>query len=226
MDSRYVAHSRVSRKSTYHPFCHLQIPFTAVDAGLPCIFIPAASILGTVDPQEISALLRRRPDELDSDTALHARLEQLRAACSQAFPLLAKAFSISAPKICIVSTPFTYSTTGGNTIEADDVDCVVRAVSVGNFHRTVPATMLSALAVARALPGSVVDNESIARPWSRSAAAKGVDGSRSTVRVGQPAGISEASVALSKEGLPTSIAYTRTARCLFRGDVQVPTSII
>lgn len=159
---------------------------------------------------------------MDSDTLLHARLEQLRTACSQGFPFLAKVFSISAPKICIVSPPFSYTTTGGEAVDSADVDCVIRAVSVGNFHRTVPATMLSALAVARAIPGSVVAKESVDRLWSGSGDVKSVSGNTRTIRVGQPAGVSEASVMLNKEGSPTSIVYTRTARCLFRGEVLVP----
>lgn len=198
-----------------------------IDAGLPCIFVPASSVLGTADPETIANSLRRRPDELDADTALHARLEQIREACGRSFPRLAEVFSISAPKICIVAPPFSYITTGGDRVEAEKIDCVIRAVSVGDFHRTVPATMLSALAVARAMPGSIVTRASLDRPQPKIGGAKEMteDGTKCIIHVGQPAGISESSVVLNKDGLPTSISYVRTARCLFRGDVFVPSAL-
>lgn len=103
------------------------------------------------------------------------------------------------------------------------MDCRIRAVSVGNFHRTVPATMLSALAVARALPGTTVTQQC---QQTRSVSLLDATGNKtSTIRVGQPAGLSEATAVLDGEtGLPISIQYLRTARRIMNGHVLVPSS--
>lgn len=97
------------------------------------------------------------------------------------------------------------------------MDIRIRAVSVGNFHRTVPATMLSALAVARALKGSII---------SQQCRGNEMEGSQQEVvetRVGQPAGVSAASVSV-RGGKPESIVYMRTARRIMEGSVLVPPS--
>jgi 2-methylaconitate cis-trans-isomerase PrpF len=94
----------------------------------------------------------------------------------------------------------------------------IRAVSVGNFHRTVPATMLSALAVAGALRGSIVASQ-----YAASSVAQGpvAAGDTRTITVGHPAGLSRATAILGKDGMPASVAYVRTARRLFQGEVLV-----
>ncbi|KAF9521118.1 hypothetical protein BS47DRAFT_1370235 [Hydnum rufescens UP504] len=107
--------------------------------------------------------------------------------------------------ICVVGPPTPYTSAAGQAIRSEDMDCAIRAVSVGNFHRTVPATMLSALAVAGALQGSIVASHGNAR----------------TITVGHPAGVSHATTTLSRDGIPASIAYVRTARRLFQGEVLV-----
>lgn len=204
----------------------VQIPCSVVHAGLPCIFVPAASVipqsgdLSSLDPEE---LLTLTPSELDSNLPLGTRLESIRRAAGHQFPTLVSGFSGSQPKICVVGPPDSCFTTSGDYISADSIDCAIRAVSVGNFHRTVPATMLSALAVARALPGTVVAQ---ACPPTSTVLDKTSGKTTITIRVGQPAGVSEASVVLDSSGNPASILYVRTARCIMRGDVYVPHSIL
>lgn len=141
-------------------------------------------------------------------------MEALRIAAARLAPHLAQTMSPSSPKICIVWPRTEYMSTGGAKVAVDEVDVVVRGVSVGNFHRTVPATMLSALAVAGALQGSLVE-EAVGK---RLIAAAGDD---VELRVGHPAGVAEASVRVGVKGDPVSIVYVRTARRLFQGEVLV-----
>lgn len=47
----------------------------------------------------------------------------------------------------------------------------------------------------------------------------------SIIRVGQPAGVSEATAILDESGHPESILYVRTARRIMTGHVLVPQSI-
>lgn len=75
--------------------------------------------------------------------------------------------------------------------------------------------MLSALAVASAFNDSVVSSQ-FPSPKLR-VDTKGL----SSITVGQPAGLSQAAAALGPDGSPKSIAYVRTARRLFQGDVLV-----
>lgn len=203
---------------------------TIIDAGLPTIFIASSSLSHVLDPSQLPLL---SPSELDANIALMTLLDNLRTASASLTPGLQRTLSPSAPKICIVHPKPAdgYTTTGGGKVRGEEMDLLIRAVSVGNLHRTVPATCLSALAVGRALPGSTIE-----QAVQAGGKAKGEDDGIVTIRVGQPAGVSEASVkvrsATSKEeasGLnrvPESIVYYRTARRIIEGWVDVPHSLI
>jgi 2-methylaconitate cis-trans-isomerase PrpF len=175
-----------------------------------------------MDPLSLS------PADLDADIWLRTRLESIRHMVGATFASLTPFFSESQPKICIVGPPASYTSTSGALIPADTVDCRIRAVSVGNFHRTVPATMLSALAVARAVGGTIVEEQ--CRTISNLGGSTGgtsllLGKKASTIKVGQPAGVSKATATLDELGRPESILYVRTARRLMAGHVLVPQSI-
>ena len=99
------------------------------------------------------------------------------------------------------------------------------------MHRTIPATTLSAVAAACAFPSSVV-SEAIAagRQGDSSAAPASVaesqgQGNVLSVTVGQPAGLSTASVKLSEgDRKPIGIVYIRTANRIISGLIDVPDS--
>jgi 2-methylaconitate cis-trans-isomerase PrpF len=144
-------------------------------------------------------------------------IEKIRYEASQLSPTLQSVFSSAAPKVCIVGPTTTYTTTGGTQVKESEIDLVIRSISVGNVHRTIPATTLAALAVAAAYPQSIVA-ETISSLTSRT------DHDSVTVRAGHPAGTAEATAKMVEQQ-PKSIAYIRTARRLFQGDVLVPPSI-
>ena len=175
-----------------------------------------------IDPLSLS------PADLDADNSLRTRLESIRRMIGTTFAPLKPFFSESQPKICIVGPPAPYTSTSGALIPADAVDCRIRAVSVGNFHRTVPATMLSALAVARTIRGTIVERQcrSISNTGGSTSGTSLLFWKRAnTIRVGQPAGVSEATATLNDWGQPESILYVRTARCIMTGYVLIPQSI-
>lgn len=201
---------------------------SVINAGLPTIFIASDSLRSVLDPDQLAVL---SPAQLDADVALMALLDRLRVGAAQLTPWLSKTLSPSAPKICIVhpTPPQGYCTTGGERVAKEDMDLLTRAVSVGNLHRTVPATCLSALAAARAFPQSTIEQCLQAKPMQG-------QGEILSIRVGQPAGVSEASVRIrpasaneQTKGLPSvpeSIVYYRTARRIIQGLVDVPHSIM
>ncbi|SNX87811.1 uncharacterized protein MEPE_06522 [Melanopsichium pennsylvanicum] len=213
-------------------------PVTIINAGLPTIFIASCSLSSVLDPAEFSSL---SPNELDKNTSLMGLLDQVRNASANLTPWLQKTISPSAPKICIVHpTPKGgYQTTGGERVKAKDMDVLIRAISVGNLHRTVPATCLSALAAGRAFPNSTIERavqegRMDAKREMRAEVAEAKE--IVSIRVGQPAGVSEASVKvrpanhqekrLGLESVPESIVYYRTARRIMQGFVDVPHSFI
>ena len=206
-------------------------PVTIINAGLPTIFIASHSLSSTLDVDQLGTL---SPSDLDSNVALMTLLEKLRIGSAGLTAMLQKTLSPSAPKICIVHpTPVGgYTTTGGKHIGASEMHLLIRAVSVGNVHRTVPATCLSALAAGRAFPNSTIQHAVQAgAKWQREPSQDVV-----SIRVGQPAGVSEASVKVrpptqSEQSnrlarIPESIVYYRTARRIIQGSIDVPLSMI
>jgi len=196
-----------------------EIECTIIDAGLPVIFVPYTALFSSPSSLVVP------PADLDASAPTMALIESIRRAASNLTPRLAAVFSSAAPKVCIVAPRMDYTTTGGHGVDADDIDLVIRAVSVGNIHRTVPATTLSALAVGAAFQNSVIAEAISAFPRPSRDLSGRSDGDVVSVVVGQPAGTSAASAKLtnvSGERRPTSINYLRTARRLFQGQVLVP----
>ncbi|KAF8311640.1 DUF453-domain-containing protein [Clavulina sp. PMI_390] len=201
---------------------HGEIPVSIVDAGLPAVFVPASAITAPTSTSALD-LLSMTPAELDSIPWLHPQLEAIRQAAIQTIPKSSHFTpSDSTPKICLVGPPSSYISTSGEEVLAtgESMDCRVRPVSVGNFHRTVPATTLSTLAIAKALPDTVVAQQCSNRDPSLDSTGR----KTLTIRVGQPAGISEATAVLGEADQPTSISYVRTARSLMSGYVHIPPS--
>lgn len=191
-----------------------------VHVGLPTVFAHAADL--GVSPEQIV----QSAHVLDTDKQLHERIETLRYQAAQCTPELQKQWSISAPKVCLVHPRTAYTTSGGTHVPAHAMDILVRAVSVGNFHRSIMATALSALAIASSRPDTVV--------YEAYAAGGSVPCALSKDRaspllhaftVGQPAGTTLSMVRMSKEGpnrTPTAVVMDRTARRIMHGFVDVP----
>lgn len=221
---------------------NIAFPLTIINAGLPTIFISSSSIPHSI--LDASLLPTLTPSDLDANIPLMTLLEDLRQSSAQLNPFLRKTISPSAPKICIVHPkPLQgYTTTGGEKVEQAEMDLLIRAVSVGNFHRTVPATCLSALAVGRALPKSTIE-KAVQEGLRGKEGGKGGEKANGeekdgilSIRIGQPAGVSEASVKLRPakaqerlkglEKVPESIVYYRTARRIIQGWIDLPHSLI
>jgi hypothetical protein len=202
-----------------------------VDAGLPVIFV-RASDLG-VDFDQLTS----HPASLDADLGLMQRIEALRKAASSLDPSLTGLYfpGSAAPKVCLLHPRATYRTTGSTEVRGEEVDCLARAISVGQFHRTIPATTLSALGAASALGNTVVSDvvkeggASINTPppaWAL-ASAPSIGHQIASFSVGQPAGISSTCLRMSKDPspVPEAILMERTARQLMDGDILIPESV-
>lgn len=189
------------------------IAVTMVDAGNPCVMVAAADLGLTA-----TAL----PDEVNADPAGLARLEAVRAAGAVAMGLAenveqATRESPSVPKIAFLAAPAPYRTTGGTMVAATDIDVLVRMVSMGRVHHTLPGTGAVALAVGCALPGSVPG------------LLAGTPGRGGLIRLGHPAGVMAAEAEVVPDETPGSggwfanrVTVGRTARRLMEGWVMVP----
>ena len=196
------------------------IRVSIVQAGLPTVFVHAAD-LGVSSDQIVQPA-----HVLDTDTQLHERIEALRYQAAQCAPDLQRQWSMSAPKVCLVHPRTAYTTSGGTHVPANAMDILVRAVSVGNFHRSIMATALSALAVASTCPDTVV-YEAYAAGGSMPCASSKDRASPllHAFTVGQPAGTARSMVRMSKEDptrTPTAVVMERTARRIMHGFVDVP----
>lgn len=195
-----------------------EVPVTVVDTGLPVVFVHAADL--HVPPEQIV----QTAAELDADPALKARIEAVRQQAAHLTPALTAQLSLSAPKVCLVHPRTPYTTSGGVHVAADDMDILVRAVSVGQVHRSIMATALSSLVTASAYTDSVVAEAQQlggGTPCPASAARSSPQGMRA-LTVGHPAGTSLAMVQLGANNEPVAVVYDRTARCILQGHAEIP----
>jgi 2-methylaconitate cis-trans-isomerase PrpF len=118
------------------------------------------------------------------------------------------------PKIALVAPPTAYRTIRDTPIGADQVDLVSRMISMGKTHRTFAGTSSMCLAVAAAIPGTVV--HAVARRALPD-----------LVRIGHPAGIIEVGAKVRPEAdgwRVESVTTQRTARRIMDGFIYVPQS--
>lgn len=182
-------------------------PATLVSAGIPTVFVNAADIgyQGTE--------LR---EAINGDPAQLARFEQIRVAGALRMGLIKSAEEAltrqHTPKIAFVSPPKTYTASSGKTIAANEVDLLVRALSMGKLHHAMMGTCAVAIGTAAAVPGTLVN-----------LAAGG--GEREAVRFGHPSGtlrVGAQAAQVDGQWTVTKAIMSRSARILMEGWVRVP----
>ena len=189
-----------------------RVTVSLVDAAAPMVFVLA---------EELGASATELPPDLDANHALRQLLEDIRA---QAAVQLGMAETVmqaretvkAIPKIAMVAAPTAYRTTRDTSIAADQVDLVSRMISMGKTHRTFAGTSSMCLAVAAAIPGTVV--HAVAR-----------QAQPDRVRIGHPAGVMDVGARMRPEGEDwrvESVTTQRTARRIMDGYIYVPQSYI
>ena len=186
-------------------------PATLISAGIPTVFVNAADIgyQGTE--------LR---EAINGDPAQLARFEQIRVAGALRMGLIKSAEEAltrqHTPKIAFVSPPKTYTASSGKTIAANEVDLLVRALSMGKLHHAMMGTCAVAIGTAAAVPGTLVN-----------LAAGG--GEREAVRFGHPSGtlrVGAQAVQVDGQWTVTKASMSRSARILMEGWVRVPGDLL
>jgi len=180
---------------------------TLINAGIPTIFVDAADIGYT------GAELQ---EAINGDAAALKRFEALRAIGAVRMGLIASVDEASrrqhTPKIAFVAPARDHVVSSGRTVKAQEIDLLVRALSMGKLHHAMMGAAAVAIGAAAAVPGTLVN-----------LAAGG--GERSAVRFGHPSGtLRVGAEAQRRDGDWTVVkaVMSRSARRLMAGDVFVP----
>ncbi len=180
---------------------------TMINAGIPTIFVNAADIGYTGTELQ---------DAINGDAKALAMFENLRAHGALRMGLIKDLGEAAkrqhTPKIAFVAPPTDYTSSSGKSVAAQDIDLLVRALSMGKLHHAMMGTAAVAIGTAAAIPGTLVN-----------LAAGG--GTRSAVRFGHPSGTlrvgAEATQANGQWVVKKAI-MSRSARVLMEGWVKVP----
>ncbi len=126
---------------------------TLINAGIPTIFLNAAQLgLQGIEGQA----------EINQQPELLAKLETLRAHGALAMGLIDQLEQAQTrqhtPKIAFVAKPQSYQTSSGDWIDAERIDLVVRAMSMGQLHHAMMGTAAVAIAAAACVPGTLVNH--------------------------------------------------------------------
>ena len=180
---------------------------TMINAGIPTIFLNAGDIgfKGT-----------ELQEEINSDPNKLAMFETIRAHGAVKMGLIENIEQAASrqhtPKVAFVAEPRGYTASSGKAIAAEDVDVLVRALSMGKLHHAMMGTAAVAIATAAAIPGTVVN-----------LAAGG--GNRTEVIFGHPSGTLKVGAEAEKNGdhwTAKKAIMSRSARVLMEGLVRVP----
>ncbi|ABG39945.1 2-methylaconitate cis-trans isomerase [Paraglaciecola sp. T6c] len=180
---------------------------TLINAGIPTIFVNAEDIGYTgTELQEV----------INGDPAALTKFETIRAQGAVQMGLI-KDISEAAsrqhtPKVAFVAPPTPYVSSSGKAIERDDIDVLVRAMSMGKLHHAMMGTAAVAIGTAAAIPGTLVN-----------LAAGGNE--RSDVRFGHPSGTLKVGAAAEQVDGQWSVikaSMSRSARVLMEGWVRIP----
>lgn len=180
---------------------------TMINAGIPTIFVNA---------QDIGYTGSELQEVVNSDPQALAKFEVIRAQGAVQMGLVENISQAGSrqhtPKVAFVAPPQAYVSSSGKQVKEDEIDVLVRALSMGKLHHAMMGTAAVAIGAAGAIPGTLVN-----------LAAGG--GDRSEIRFGHPSGTLRVGAAAEKiDGQWTVIkaAMSRSARVLMEGWIRAP----
>ncbi|SDF75034.1 2-methylaconitate cis-trans isomerase [Onishia taeanensis] len=184
-----------------------RIQATMINAGIPTVFINASDL--GYSGSELQEAINGDPRALEMFETIRAHgalrmglIKELGEAANRQHT----------PKVAFVAPPASYTASSGKSVEADDIDLRVRALSMGKLHHAMMGTAAVAIASAAAIEGTLVN-----------LAAGG--GKRTAVTFGHPSGTlrvgAEASLVDGRWVIDQAV-MSRSARVLMEGFVRVP----
>jgi probable AcnD-accessory protein PrpF len=180
---------------------------TMINAGIPTIFVNADAIGYTGTELQ---------DAINGDAKALAKFETIRAHGAVRMGLIKHIDEAAkrqhTPKVAFVAKPAAYVSSSGKPVGVDDVDLLVRAMSMGKLHHAMMGTAAVAIGTAAAIPGTLVN-----------LAAGGT--TRTAVRFGHPSGtlrVGAEAAQVNGEWIVKKAIMSRSARVLMEGWVRVP----
>ncbi|QGX39784.1 2-methylaconitate cis-trans isomerase PrpF [Permianibacter aggregans] len=180
---------------------------TMINAGIPTVFVNAADI--GYNGTELQEAINGDPKAL-------VMFENLRAHGAVKMGLIRDISEAAkrqhTPKIAFVAPANDHVVSSGKAIKAEDIDLLVRALSMGKLHHAMMGTAAVAIATAAAIPGTLVNT-----------AAGG--GEREAVRFGHPSGtlrVGAQAEHINGQWVVRKAIMSRSARVLMEGAVRVP----
>lgn len=184
------------------------IEATILDVSNPMVLVRA---------EDIGMTGTELPDEVNGNKKVCDLLEKIRGAacCKMGFAKDlqdAADNSPAVPKVGFVTTPKSYTDIAGKRVDASEMDVCARVISVFKCHKACPLTSASAISVAAAMKGSVVEK----------VLAEGADSTH--IRIGHPSGIMMMLPELEENGgefALASVGVQRTARRIMDGTLYI-----
>lgn len=180
---------------------------TMINAGIPTIFLNA---------EDIGYQGTELQDDINSDAQALERFETIRAYGAIKMGLIKSTEEAAGrqhtPKVAYVSKPKSYKASSGKEVKADQIDLLVRALSMGKLHHAMMGTAAVAIGTAASIPGTLVN-----------LAAGG--GDRQAVTFGHPSGTLRVGAEAEQhkgEWVAKKAIMSRSARVLMEGWVRIP----
>ena len=194
----------------------LEVPFvggistldvTMINAGIPTMFLRA---------QDLGYTGTELQTDINTDQAALSKLETIRAYGGVRMGLFKHIDDAKTrqhtPKIAFVAPAKSYTSSSGSMVSADDVDLLVRAMSMGQLHHAMMGTAAVAIGTAAAIPNTLVN---IATGGNR----------LTQVTFGHPSGTLTVGAEAHQDNgkwQATKVTMSRSARVLMEGWVRVP----
>ncbi|WP_394230375.1 2-methylaconitate cis-trans isomerase PrpF [Shewanella colwelliana] len=183
---------------------------TMINAGIPTIFLNA---------DEMGYQGTELQEAINGDANALAMFETIRAHGALKMGLIDDIGQAQTrqhtPKVAFVAGPQAYISSSGKAIAQNDIDLLVRALSMGKLHHAMMGTAAVAIGTAAAIPGTLVN-----------LAAGG--GERESVIFGHPSGtLKVGALAHQYNGRwqVNKVSMSRSARVLMEGWVRVPNAV-
>lgn len=191
----------------------LQVPglatlsVTMINAGIPTII---------VDAHEIGYTGCELQDDVNQDLKALQLFETIRALGAIKMGLIQDIEQARqrqhTPKIAFIAPSKDYTSSSGKLVKADEIDLLVRALSMGKLHQAMMGTAAVSIACAAVTPGTIVNR-----------AAGG--GQLNSVCFGHPSGTLRAVAEVHRSNdqwTVSKVSMSRSARILMEGWVRIP----
>jgi len=183
------------------------IKATFITAGIPTIFMKA---------EDLGFTGTELQGNINSDAELLAKLEKIRATGGVAMGLFKDVSEAQTsqhiPKVAWVGAAQSYTASSGKSVDANEIDLVVRAMSMGQLHHAMMGTAAVAIAAAATTQGTLVNQAAGA-------------GELTEVRFGHPSGtllVGGKTELVDGRWQAKKVSMSRSARRIMVGEVFVP----